>query len=323
MKKPFLRVTKWLKDIPVEGACVACSDSHFQVNSSSHRPTREEYRKLLQHDFDEHVKTVHLAHDGRDRGADRNTTQEWNAGRYAKHAHFVPALGQAVLDLLNPQPGERVLDLGCGDGVLSEKIKARGAIVVGVDASADMIAAAKSRGVDAQVMDGLNLSFNAEFDAVFSNAALHWMKPDPSAVVEGVRRALKPGGRFAGEMGGQGNVAAIIVALLAVLRRRGVTNAAAINPWYFPSPEDYRARLERAGFAVEYIELIPRPTPLPTGMKAWLETFAMAFIQGLPPTDQGSALNEAVELLLPAWCDEKGNWTADYIRLRFLARAGN
>jgi trans-aconitate methyltransferase len=323
MKKPFLRVTKWLKDIPVEGSCVACPDSHFKVNSGSHRPTREEYRKLLQHEFDQHVKTVHLAHDGGDGPGDKNTTQEWNADRYAEHAHFVPALGQAVLDLLNPQPGERVLDLGCGDGALSEKIKAAGAIVVGVDASPDMIAAARNRGVDAQVMDGSNLSFNAEFDAVFSNAALHWMKSDPSAVVEGVRRALKPGGRFAGEMGGHGNVAAIIAALRAVLRRRGVSNAATINPWYFPSPDDYRARLERAGFAVEYIELIPRPTPLPTDMKGWLETFAMAFIKRLPQSDQGSALDEAVGLLLPALCDEKGNWTADYVRLRFSARAGN
>jgi trans-aconitate methyltransferase len=323
MKKPFLRVTKWLKDIPLEGSCVACPDSHFKVSSSSHRPTREEYRKLLQHEFDQHVKAVHLSNSGGDVPSDRNTTQEWNADRYAEHAHFVPALGQAVFNLLNPQPGERVLDLGCGDGVLSEKIKGAGAIVVGVDASANMIAAAKNRGIEAVVMDGLNLGFNAEFDAVFSNAALHWMKPDPSAVVKGVRRALKPGGRFAGEMGGHGNVAAITVALHAVLHRRGVTNSAAVNPWYFPSPDDYRSRLEQAGFAVEYIELVPRPTPLPTGMKGWLETFAMPFVKALPQSDQDSALDEAVELLLPVLRDEKGNWTADCIRLRFLARAGN
>ena len=122
--------------------------------------------------------------------------QKWNADRYAHNAHFVPALGQPVLELLKPRAGERILDLGCGDGTLTEKIAAVGAIVVGVDASADMIAAARRRGLDARVMDGLSLGFDGEFDAVFSNAALHWMKADPDTVIGGVRRALKPGGRF-------------------------------------------------------------------------------------------------------------------------------
>jgi trans-aconitate methyltransferase len=253
----------------------------------------------------------------------RSPAQQWKPDQYAEHAHFVPALGQAVLDLLAPQPGERVLDLGCGDGVLSEKIKATGATVVGVDASANMVEAAKRRGIDARVMDGFNLTFDAEFDAVLSNAALHWMKRDPSAVVAGVRRALKPGGRFAGEMGGHGNVAAITVALLAVLKGRGVSQAEASSPWYFPTLDDYRARLERAGFRVESIKLIPRPTPLPTDMAGWLKTFAMPLIRVLPPADQSSALDEAIELLRPALCDEKGRWTADYIRLRFLTQAGS
>src|SRR5208282_6074368 len=105
--------------------------------------------------------------------------QDWKAERYAKDAHFVPALGQPVLELLAPKPGERILDLGCGDGVLTEKIAASGASVYGVDGSADMIAAARARGIDARVTDGMNLQFNQEFDAVFSNAALHWMKADP------------------------------------------------------------------------------------------------------------------------------------------------
>ncbi|MGH7913937.1 MAG: class I SAM-dependent methyltransferase, partial [Candidatus Binataceae bacterium] len=121
--------------------------------------------------------------------------QSWQADRYAQHAHFVPALGEPVLDLLKPQAGERILDLGCGDGVLTEKITAAGAAVVGVDASADMIAAAQKRGLDARVMDGAKLDFAREFDAAFSNAALHWMRDDPDAVIAGVARALKPGGR--------------------------------------------------------------------------------------------------------------------------------
>lgn len=191
--------------------------------------------------------------------------QEWNADRYQHNAHFVPALGQPVLDLLNPQPGERILDLGCGDGALTEKIVAAGAVVVGADASPDMIAAAKRRGLEARIVNGLTLDFDREFDAVFSNAALHWMKADPDAVLSGVRRALKPGGRFVAEMGGHGCVAAITVALLTVLERRGI-DAKASLPWYFPTVDDYRGRLKRAGLVADYIELIP---VLPRSPRRW------------------------------------------------------
>src|SRR5436309_547378 len=169
--------------------------------------------------------------------------QEWNAARYAKNARFVADLGQAVLDLLNPKPGERILDLGCGDGALTERLVAA-ARVVGVDSSADMVNAARERGIDARVMDGGSLEFENEFDAVFSNAAMHWMKRDPDAVVVGAYRALKPGGRFVAEMGGHGCVAAITVALCATLQERGLSNPADLIPWYFPTPDEYQARHE-------------------------------------------------------------------------------
>jgi len=248
------------------------------------------------------------------------STQEWNASRYAENARFVSDLGQAVFDLLSPQPGERILDLGCGDGALTEKLVAAGANVVGVDNSADMVNAARQRGIDARVGDASSLDFNSEFDAVFSNAAMHWMKHDPDAVIAGIHRALKPGGRFAAEMGGHGCVAAITVALCATLQDYGVSRPADLIPWYFPASDEYRARLERAGFNIEYIALIPRPTPLPTGMRGWLETFAIPLTKSVPETKRGEFLDEVTERLRPVLCDSENRWTADYMRLRFLAK---
>ncbi|MEN8184986.1 MAG: class I SAM-dependent methyltransferase, partial [Myxococcota bacterium] len=164
--------------------------------------------------------------------------QTWDPQRYARNAGFVAELGMPVLELLDPRPGERVLDLGCGDGVLSERLVARGCRVVGVDGSAQQVAAARSRGIDARVGDGQALDFRGEFDAVFSNAALHWMRRADD-VISGVWRALVPGGRFVGELGGQGCVARIVGALEAALARRG---ALPVEPWYFPCDREYPER---------------------------------------------------------------------------------
>jgi SAM-dependent methyltransferase len=243
--------------------------------------------------------------------------QNWQARRYAATADFVPALGTPVLELLNPQPGERILDLGCGDGVLTERIVAAGAEVVAVDAAPDMVAAARERALDARVMQGQELSFDGEFDAVFSNAALHWMHP-PETVLAGVCRALKPGGRFVAEMGGHNNTAAILVALAAVLARRGV-DAYRLSPWYFPSAAAYREKLEGAGFTIGEIGIFPRPTVLASGIEAWLDNFAEDFLGALPPSDRDAARAETADLLRPVLVDETGTWIADYVRLRFRA----
>ncbi|PMR75364.1 class I SAM-dependent methyltransferase [Billgrantia endophytica] len=243
--------------------------------------------------------------------------QTWRASSYAHHAGFVPALGRDVATLLAPRPGERILDLGCGDGTLTTELAKSGATLVGVDASTDMVDAARTRGLDARVADAHHLPFDHEFDAVFSNAALHWMF-NHEAVVASIHRALKPGGRFVAEFGGHGNVAAICTAMLAALRARGISGKARF-PWFFPTVEEYRECLESAGFTVASIQLIPRPTPLPTGMGGWLATFANPFLHGLSDDIREVILDDAIGLLAPSLCDSHGNWTADYVRLRVKA----
>ena len=244
-------------------------------------------------------------------------TQSWDPARYARTARFVSELGAPLLELLAPRAGERILDLGCGDGDLTVKLAELGCKVVAVDASAAQVVAARARGLDARVADGQQLDFEGGFDGVFSNAALHWMR-DPDAVIAGVWRALTPGGRFVGEMGGAGNVTLITAALVAALEARGLDGRAA-HPWYFPTPEAYRARLEARGFQVASIELIPRPTPLPGAMADWLETFAENFLKQVPPDQQATLLAEVSAALAPDLRDAEGRWSADYVRLRFAA----
>jgi len=245
-------------------------------------------------------------------------TQTWDPDDYARNARFVSDLGAPVVELLDPQPGERILDLGCGDGALTRTLVDAGARVIGIDGSEAQIEAARRLGLDARVGDGERLAFDGDFDAVFSNAALHWMKRvDP--VIDGVWRALVPGGRFVGEFGGHGCVQHIVTALHAALGRRGI-DGDDHHPWYFPTDDAYRERLEARGFEVRWIALIPRPTPLPGDVTAWLGTFAQPFLAPIPERDRPSFLDEVRDRLRPHLCDATGAWTADYVRLRFAAQ---
>jgi SAM-dependent methyltransferase len=241
--------------------------------------------------------------------------QHWDPARYRKSGAFVPELGLPVVELLDPRPGERILDLGCGDGVLTRAIADLGADVVGLDRSVAQVAAARGLGLAVAVADGAALPVRQAFDAVFSNAALHWMR-NPAAVIAGVRRALKPGGRFVGEMGGHGNIAAIASALVAALDRRRLGGAESL-PWYFPTAEEYGALLERGGFAVRSIRLTPRPTPLPGDISDWIEMFAAGPLAAVPERDRPAFLGEIRDALAPSLRAADGSWTADYVRLRF------
>ncbi len=243
--------------------------------------------------------------------------QKWNPDRYAEGARFVADLAEPLLELLNPRSGERILDLGCGDGVLTQRIAGFGARVSGVDASMEMIERARDCGLDVALLDGQSLNYFCEFDAVFSNAALHWMK-DPDAVLQGVAAALKPGGRFVAEFGGDKNIRLVVEALNQVLENHGLS-AESRNPWYFPTVEEYERSLVAHGFEVQMIGLYPRPTPIPTGIVQWLEIFAESFFAGVPTATRDTMLNEVEALLHPQLAMSEGDWTVDYVRLRVKA----
>ena len=244
-------------------------------------------------------------------------TTSWNPASYAKNARFVSDLGEPLLELLAAKPGERIFDLGCGDGALTAKISLAGCAVYAADASFAQVEAARRRGVTAFVMDGRQMAVKSIFDAVFTNAALHWIRP-PEKVIKEAARCLTPGGRFVGEFGGRGNIATIRAALHNGLCRRGI-DPWTIDPWYYPAPGEYEALLAKFAFTVVSMELIPRPTELPADMRDWLGIFAQPFTRAISESERESFVDEVRAALAPALRKADGRWFADYVRLRFKA----
>ena len=240
------------------------------------------------------------------------STSQWDAGDYARVGGFVPALGQAALDLLDPQPGEHILDIGCGDGTLTRQIAERGATVVGIDNNVSMIGAAKAKGLDARLMDAAQLKFGEAFDAAFSNATLHWVL-DKERAARAIWFALKPGGRFAGEMGGEGNLARLREALDEELVARGYGPPTYAANWY-PGAKEFTALYDQAGFRDIDAQLIERPTVLEHGVAAWVTTFRSGWLDraGVPHDERAAVAN--------AVADRVGSNIADYVRLRFIMR---
>ena len=240
------------------------------------------------------------------------STSKWDAADYAKVGAFVAELGGAALDLLDPQPGERILDVGCGEGTLTKKIVERGATVLGIDNSPEMIAAARAAGIDAIPLAAENMTFSSEFDAAFSNATLHWVLEKEQAA-RAIYRALKGGGRFAGEMGGEGNLKLLREALDNELIIRGYQPPVEASNWY-ASPEEFAAVYEAAGFGEVDARLIERPTPIEHGVAAWVTTFRKGWLdRARVPEGERAEIGAAV-------ADRVGSNVADYVRLRFIMR---
>jgi len=241
--------------------------------------------------------------------------QTWSPETYLRHGVFVSLLGEPVVQVLAPKAGERILDLGCGEGVLTEKIVASGADVLGMDNSEEQVAGARARGLNAIAMDAREMEFENEFDAVFSNAALHWMSP-LSKVFENVYRALKPGGRFVAEMGGAGNIQTIRMALYNALMHRGI-DPSQYDPWSYLGDGSATKMLQGAGFETRSVTLIRRPTDLPGDIGPWLETFAGSFLQAVAQDQHPQLIDEVRDALQAQLFDPHNKWVADYVRLRF------
>lgn len=244
--------------------------------------------------------------------------QTWDPEIYARDAKFVSELGEPIVEMLAPIRGERVLDVGCGDGALTERIVERGADVVGIDSSAAMVEAARNNGIDAREIDAEAMPFLEEFDCAISNAAIHWMS-DHYAVVRSVWRALKPGGRFAGECGGEGCVRVVREGLKVACAKHGV-DYKALSPWKFPEVGLFSKMLENQGFEVSYIARIDRPTHVEAGLRGWLEVFARSWASGMSSEEADAFFGDVEDHCRPRlWSPERG-WTIDSVRLRFMAK---
>jgi trans-aconitate 2-methyltransferase len=251
---------------------------------------------------------------------DTTAKTRWDTDLYDEKHSFVWKHGAALLDLLAPRPGERILDLGCGTGHLAAKIAEAGAEVAGIDASAEMVAEARRLYPDLrfEVADAREFTCDRPFDGVFSNAVLHWISP-PETVIARIRAALVPGGRFVAEFGGRGNVRSIMAALDAGSRAIGLGPWE--HPWYYPGIGEYAPLLERAGLEVTHATLFDRPTPLEgeAGLRDWVAMFAGELVGRVPSDDRDRFFQQVEEAARPA-LHRDGRWSADYRRLRVVAR---
>ena len=251
---------------------------------------------------------------------DTTTPTKWDTRLYDEKHSFVWKHGASLIELLSPRPGERILDLGCGTGHLTAQIAAAGAEVVGIDASTPMVEEARRLypTIPFTIADARDFAFDNPFDAVFSNAVLHWVK-EPEKAIACVKRALKPGGRFVAEFGGRGNVQTFVSALDTASRAIGL--GAWEHPWFFPGIGTYTPLLEQDGLEVTHAFLFDRPTLLEgeTGLRDFVEMFAGGLLDRVPPAERERFFQHVEHAARPTLYRD-GKWFADYRRLRVVAR---
>lgn len=247
---------------------------------------------------------------------------KWDADLYNQKHAFVFDYGESLIDLLDPQVGERILDVGCGAGQLTAKIGEKAGSVTGIDNSPEMVASARAQfpAIDFRVGDAADFQVERAYDAIFSNAALHWVLAYQKAIAC-MYQSLRQGGRLVVELGGKGNIQSIERQLKESLQKRGYATQAALTLWYFPSLSAYTTTLESAGFEVSFAQLYDRPTELAdeqTGIKDWLKMFGSRFFASVSAADVEAIQEEVQEKLKPTLFRE-GTWYADYRRLRVVA----
>lgn len=250
----------------------------------------------------------------------KNNRDNWNANLYDEKHSFVSQFGQSVIELLAPKQGEHILDLGCGTGDLAHIINGLGATVVGVDKSENMIVQAQEKypNIQFSVQDATQLDYHQEFDAVFSNATLHWVKT-PKQALESVYQSLKPGGRFVAELGGKGNVQKITDEVISQYEKLGQKFETEKFPWYFPSVGEYTALMEEVGFTVAFSVYFDRPTPLEgeNGITNWIEMFGSSLFAGMDEKMRQEIITSSENNLRKSLY-KNGKWVADYKRLRVI-----
>ncbi|HKG21949.1 MAG TPA: methyltransferase domain-containing protein [Blastocatellia bacterium] len=259
-----------------------------------------------------------MGEDGRTRA-----NHQWDASLYDGRHSFVWKYGAEVVELLSPRAGERVLDLGCGTGHLTNMIASSGAEVIGIDSSPSMIEQARGLYPDLrfEIGDGEDFHSDEPLDALFSNAAIHWMKNQPR-VAACIYRALAPGGRFVAEFGGKGNIRKIHGAIYQAIASRGIEAEQTIEEWkYYPTIGEYASLLEQQGLRVTYAAHFDRPTPLEGGgggLRNWMQVFANNLLNLLPEDAREECIGEVEERLRPELFRD-GTWYADYRRIRVRA----
>ncbi|PLS03766.1 class I SAM-dependent methyltransferase [Neobacillus cucumis] len=244
----------------------------------------------------------------------------WNANLYDGKHSFVSMYGESLFELLAPQKGEKILDLGCGTGDLAKQLSEYGAEMTGVDKSEKMIEQARNKYPDIKfiVQDATELEFHHEFDAVFSNAALHWIK-QPREALTCIYNCLKQGGRFVAEFGGKGNIRSISDEIINQIEAENLPFNIKKFPWFFPSIAEYTSLMEQAGFRVTFAQHVDRPTPLEgkSGVTNWIHMFGGSMLDGFSD-DQKHRIIAKVEDNLRKVIFKDGNWVADYKRIRVI-----